>query len=97
MSDFSAPLSKSFSERPKWLQMAAKHLLEQNSIDIQNLAVLCQQAKGQLVRSDCTLLANAFDADFSGTIRLCSLDNIEGVATQRKEKISEIHSCCRYT
>lgn len=80
MSDFSAPLSKWFSERPKWLQMAAKHLLEQDSIDIPNLAVLCQQeAKGQLVRSDCTLPANAFDADSSGTIRLCSLDNIEGV------------------
>ena len=87
MSDFSAPLSKRFSERPKWLQMAAKRLLEQDSIDIQNLAVLCQQeAKGQLVRSDCTLPANAFDADFSGTIRLCSIDNIEGVATQQKGK-----------
>lgn len=87
MSDFSAPLSKWFSERPKWLQMAAKRLLEQDSIDIPNLAVLCQQeAKDQLVRSDCTLPANAFDADSSGTIRLCSLDNIEGVATQQKGK-----------
>lgn len=80
MSDLSAPLVKWFSERPKWLQLAAIRLLEQHSIDISGLSIMCQlEAKGQLVNSDYTFPANAFDADSSGSIRLCSLDNIEGI------------------
>jgi len=66
MSDLSAPLFKWFSERPKWLQLAAISLLEQHSIDISGLSIMCQlEAKGQLVNSDYTFPANAFDADSS--------------------------------
>ena len=43
-------LSKWFSERPKWLQMAAKWLLEKDEIttkDISDLTLLClQEAEG---------------------------------------------------
>ncbi len=80
MSDFSVSLSKWFSERPKWMQQAARQLLEQDSIDISDLAALCQQeVKGQLGKSDYIFKANTFDSDSSGTIRICALKNIEGV------------------
>ncbi len=76
-------LSQWFSKQPKWLQFAAKRLLEQDKInakDISELAALCQQeAIGQLSQSDYIFHNDAFATDSATTIRLNSLSSIEGV------------------
>ena len=83
MTEFSESLSKWFSKQHKWLQFAAERLLEQDNItpnDILEFFILCQQeAKGQLGQPDWTFPNDAFAKDSEGTIRLCSLSNIEGV------------------
>ena len=46
MSGISASLTKWFSERPQWLQIAATRLLQQSELtdtDVSELANLCQQ------------------------------------------------------
>ena len=76
-------LSSWFSKQPKWLQFAAKRLLEQDKIttqDISGFSALCQQeAKGQLNNSNYIFPSDAFATDSTTTIRLSSLSNIEGV------------------
>lgn len=83
MSEFSASLSKWFSERPKWLQVAAARLLEQDEItakDISDLTSLCQQeTEGKLTQVSCSFPATAFFQNATGSLRLCSISDIEGV------------------
>lgn len=97
MTEISASLSKWFSERPKWLQLAAKRLLEQDTItanDISELAIMCQhEAEGQLTQADCSFPPNAFNADSAGTIRLCSLSNIEGINALAPRNPLEFGNC----
>lgn len=83
MSEISASLTKWFSERPQWLQIAATRLLQQSELsdkDISELAVLCQQeAGGKLPNATCSLPASAFAQGVAGTLRLCSISDIEGI------------------
>jgi len=83
MSEVPASLSKWFSERPKWLQIAATRLLEQTELsdkDISELATLCQQeAEGKLAQTGCSFPASAFFQGVAGTLRLCSISDVEGV------------------
>ncbi|WP_039959754.1 hypothetical protein [endosymbiont of Riftia pachyptila] len=83
MSEVPASLSKWFSERPKWLQIAATRLLEQTELsdkDISELATLCQQeAEGKLAQTGCSFPASAFFQGVAGTLRLCSIGDVEGV------------------
>jgi energy-coupling factor transporter ATP-binding protein EcfA2 len=83
MSGISASLSKWFSERPQWLQIAATRLLQQPELtdkDVSELATLCQQeADGKLPKTTCSFPATAFSQGAAGTLRLCSISDVEGV------------------
>lgn len=76
MSGVSALLSKWFSERPQWLQIAATRLLQQSELtgkDVSELATMCQQeADGKLTKTTCSFPATTFSQDAAGTLRLCS-------------------------
>ena len=76
-------LSKWFSKRPQWLQIAAKRLLEKDEIttkDISELALLClQEAEGTFASTNYSFPKNAFSQNTTGSLRLCSIGNIEGV------------------
>ena len=83
MSGISASLTKWFSERPQWLQIAATRLLQQPELtdkDVSELATLCQQeADGKLPKTTCSFPATAFSQGAAGTLRLCSISDVEGV------------------
>ncbi|MCA9473768.1 MAG: hypothetical protein KC594_17025, partial [Nitrospira sp.] len=83
MSGISASLSKWFSERPQWLQIAATRLLQQSELterDVSDLATLCQrEADGKLPKTTCSFPATAFSQGAAGTLRLCSISDVEGV------------------
>ena len=72
-----------FAERPQWLQIAASRLLQQSELsdkDVSELATLCQlEADGKLTKTTCSFTATAFSEGAAGTLRLCSISNIEGV------------------
>lgn len=76
-------LSKWFSERPQWLQIAAMRLLQQSEFtdkDVSELATLCQQeANGKLSETTCSFPSSAFSQSATGTLRLCSISDVEGV------------------
>jgi energy-coupling factor transporter ATP-binding protein EcfA2 len=71
------------TQRPKWLQYAAKCLLESGDLNdaaISDLAVLCQQeANNEFPDVDYSIPAGAFDAHDSEEIRLCSISEVAGV------------------
>ncbi|MBN2713585.1 MAG: hypothetical protein JXR97_14285 [Planctomycetes bacterium] len=73
-------LSKWFSERPQWLQIAATRLLQQSELtdkDISELTALCQQeAEGKFFKTTCSFPSSQGTA---GTLRLCSISDVEGV------------------
>lgn len=70
-------------QRPKWLQVAAKRLLESGDLNddaISDLAVLCQkEANSEFPDIDCSIPAMAFEAHDSEEIRLCSISEVTGV------------------
>lgn len=76
-------LSKWFSERPQWLQVAATRLLQQAEFtdkDIAEFAILCQQeADGRSLKTNFSFPASAFSQGATGTLRLCSISGVEGV------------------
>lgn len=76
-------LNKWVSERPQWLQIAATRLLQQSELtanDVSELAKLCQQeADGKLSKTTCSFPATAFSQGAAGSLRLCSISEIEGV------------------
>lgn len=76
-------LTEWFSERPQWLQIAATRLLQQPELTDKNvieLATLCQQeAEGKWPKTTCFFPANAFSQGAVGTLRLCSISDVEGV------------------
>ncbi len=71
------------TQRPKWLQVAAKRLLESadlNDAAIFDLTVLCQQeANNEFPDINCSIPAGAFDAHDSEEIRLSSISEVCGV------------------
>lgn len=71
------------TQRPKWLQVAAKRLLEAGDLNdavISEMAVLCQQeANNEFPDVDCSIPVGAFDAHDSEEIRLCSISEVAGV------------------
>lgn len=76
-------LSKWFSERPQWLQIAATRILQQPDFtekDISEFTTLCQQeADGKLSKTACFIPASAFSPRAAGNLRLCSISDVEGV------------------
>ncbi|UWX58217.1 hypothetical protein NY406_02775 [Chlorobaculum sp. MV4-Y] len=72
-----------FSKRPQWLQIAATRLLQQSELtdtDVPELATLCQQeADGKLPKTTCSFPATAFSRGAAGSLRLCSISDVEGV------------------
>ncbi|MCO6412316.1 MAG: hypothetical protein J5I92_06190 [Thiogranum sp.] len=83
MKDVTALLTKWFSERPQWLQIAATRLLQKSELtekDFSELAALCQQeADGKLPKTTCSFPTSAFSQGAAGTLRLCSISDVEGV------------------
>ncbi len=83
MSGILASLTKWFSERPQWLQTAATRLLQQSELtdnDVSELATLCQQeAEGTLSQTTCSFPATALSQGAAGTVRLCSISEVEGI------------------
>ena len=83
MRGVSASLTKWLSKRPQWLQIAATRLLQQSEFtdnDVSELASLCQQeADGKLPNTTCSFPATAFSQGAAGTLRLCSISDVEGV------------------
>ena len=71
MSSVTASLTKWFSGRPQWLQIAATRLLQQSELtdkDVSDLATLCQQeANGTLPKTTCSFPATAFSQGTAGT------------------------------
>jgi energy-coupling factor transporter ATP-binding protein EcfA2 len=72
-----------FSHRHKWLQVAAKRLIEAGTLNdeaISELAILCQQeANDEFPDIDYSIPANAFDTHDSEEIRLCSICEVAGI------------------
>ena len=72
-----------FSHRHKWLQVAAKRLIEAGTVNekaISELAILCQQeANDEFLDIDYSIPANAFDSQDSEEIRLCSISEVAGI------------------
>ena len=83
MSSVSTSLTKWFSERPQWLQIAAARLFQQSELtdkDVSELAALCQrEADGKLPKTTCSFPASAFSQSTAGSLRLCSISDVEGV------------------
>ena len=83
MSDVSATLTKWFSQRPRWLQIAATRLLQQTELsseDYSELATMCQQeADGKLPKTLCSFPSNAFSQDETDNLRLRSISDVQGV------------------
>lgn len=83
MGGISESLTKWFSERPQWLQIAATRLLEQPELtdkDISELATMCQrEAGGKLPKTTRSFPTTAFSKGTAGTLRLCSISNVEGI------------------
>ncbi len=93
MSGVPASLAKWFSERPQWLQIAATRLLQQSELtdkDVSELATLCQQeADGKLPKTTCSFPVSAFTQGAAGSLRLCSISDIEGVNALAPKKSLE--------
>lgn len=86
ISNNSASLTKWFSERPQWLQIAAGRLHQQSDLtdkDVSELTTLCrQEADGNLPKTTCSFPASAFPAfseGAAGPLRLCSISDVEGI------------------
>ena len=71
------------TQRPKWLQVAAKRLInveDLNAAAISNLTVLCkQEANDEFPDIDCSIPDGAFDTHGYEEIRLCSIREVAGV------------------
>jgi len=93
MSDVLASLSKWFSERPQWLQIAASRLFQQTELtssDIFELVSLCQQeTSGVLPKTTYTFPAATFSQGTADTLRLCAISDVEGVNALAPKKSLE--------
>lgn len=83
MNNIESNLTKWFSERPQWLQIAATRLLQKSELtnqDLSELVTLCRQdADGTLPKVSCSFPSSAFSQSATGTLRLCSISDVEGV------------------
>lgn len=100
MSEVTVSLTKWISERPKWLQITAMRILQQSELtnkDISELSTLCQQeADGKLSKTTCSFPASAFSQDAAGSLRLCSISDVEGVnALSPKNHLSLVRAISR--
>ncbi len=70
-------------QRPKWMQVAAKLLLEFGDLNdavISDLAVLCQkEANNDFTDVDCSIPAGTFNVHDFEEIRLCSISEVAGI------------------
>lgn len=72
-----------FEKRPQWLQIAARRLLQKAELtdeDIAEITALCQQeADGKLPKETHSFSTSAFSQGAAGTLRLCSISDVEGI------------------
>lgn len=83
MNNTESTLTKWFSDRPQWLQIAATRLLQKSELsnqDISELVTMCRKdADGTLPKPSCSFPSSAFSQGTAGTLRLCSISDVEGV------------------
>lgn len=83
MSEKLASLSEWFSERPKWLQVAASKLVEDKNFaanNIDELVSFCQkEAEGALIGSGVSFPVSAFSKAAVEPLRLSSISGVVGV------------------
>lgn len=83
MSKILTSLSKWFSERPQWLQIAAMRMLQKSELtdkDIDEIVSLCrQEANGKLPKVTNSFPASTFSQGESGALRLCSISDVKGI------------------
>ena len=83
MDENMSSLSEWLSERPKWLQMAAARLLENNTLsdaDIAELATACLgEASGKPPTATCVIPTFPFQQNRTESLKLCSISEIEGI------------------
>lgn len=88
--------SQWFSNRPRWLQLAAKRLLEHDNFtddDITKLVDLCKdEQKGLLKNEECQFPSNFFSPSSNETLRLCSIKNMEGINALSSKQTLEFPS-----
>lgn len=76
-------LTSWFSQRPMWLQAATDLLLTQSELsdeDIAEIVTMCQQeADGKLGKTISTFPVSAFSQNTAGTLRLCSISDVQGI------------------
>lgn len=76
-------VSRWFSERPKWLQVAAMRIIEKDELvddDYAEFESLClQEAEGNISQVSCSFPTDKFTHKSYGSLRLCSIGDIEGV------------------
>lgn len=79
----SGKMTEWLSQRPKWLQIAAKRLLESNNLsddDISELVELCQkEVDGKFPDINCIIPEGDFGVHKSEKIHLCSISEVVGV------------------
>ena len=89
-----ASLTKWFSERPQWLQIAATQLLQQSELfdkDVSELTTLCQhEAEGKLSKTTCSFPSTVFSQGAAGTLRLCSISDVDGINALTCQKVNGI-------
>ncbi len=78
-----ADLSAWFKERPKWIQRAAKELLEKDHLtdnDIIDLAELCRkEAVGNAGEFEYAFPVEAFTSNTFDAVRLCSIGDVQDI------------------
>ncbi|MDU6681958.1 MAG: hypothetical protein E6468_08985 [Varibaculum cambriense] len=83
-------LQKWFSERPKWLQIAANWLYTRSSLsseDISKLTTFCkQEANGNFFKTPASFSTAAFCQAKTSTVRLHSIKDVEGVNALHPKK-----------
>lgn len=83
MSNVLGGVSFWFSERPKWLQIVALQLCgksEVTEIDVNEFSELClKEAAGELLKVPFEFPGLTEHQNFIGSLRLCSISNLEGI------------------
>ena len=83
MSNVLEGLSTWFSERPQWLQIVALQLCQKSEvteIDATEFSELClREAAGELLKVPREFPGLTEHQNFTGSLRLCSISNVEGI------------------
>ena len=90
MDDVLGALAEWISTRPRWLQIAAARILQNDELtdkDFSKLVILCkQEAEGKISQTACSFPVLTFTQCTTGNLRLCSISDIEGINALAPQK-----------